>query len=99
MVNIAQYGLVLILSVLLVFHFLILLKIVPYNIIWGGRLKSNKEMYRFETVSICKHPTNPVLPTFGIGGTFAKKTKSDAIRQRTNRSVANRMGAIGSEHQ
>ncbi|MBK7638148.1 MAG: hypothetical protein IPJ13_30630 [Saprospiraceae bacterium] len=20
-----------------------------------------------------KHPTNPVLPTFGIGGTFAKK--------------------------
>ena len=52
MVNIAQYGLVLILSVLLVFHFLILLKIVPYNIIWGGRLKSNKEMYRFETVSI-----------------------------------------------
>lgn len=52
MVNIAQYGLLLILSVFLVFHFLILLKIVPYNIVWGGRLKSDKEMYRFETVSI-----------------------------------------------
>lgn len=52
MVNIAQYGLILILSVFLVFHFLILLKIVPYNIVWGGRLKSDKEMYRFETVSI-----------------------------------------------
>ncbi|MBK9568110.1 MAG: hypothetical protein IPO37_24035 [Saprospiraceae bacterium] len=24
---------------------------------------------------LCKHPTNPVLPTFGIGGTFAKKNK------------------------
>ena len=25
---------------------------------------------------LCKHPTNPVLPTFGIGGTFAKKKQS-----------------------
>lgn len=52
MVNLAQYGLIVILAVFLVFHFLIILKIIPYNIVWGGRLKSDKEMYRFETVSI-----------------------------------------------
>lgn len=52
MINFAQYGLIIILSVFLVFHFLIVLKIIPYSIVWGGRLKSDKKMYRFETVSI-----------------------------------------------
>lgn len=52
MLIIAQYGLLIILSVFLVFHFLILCKIIPYDIVWGGRLKSDTEMYRFETVSI-----------------------------------------------
>ena len=36
----------------LVLHFLIFLKFIPYNIVWGGRLKSDAEMYRFELVSI-----------------------------------------------
>lgn len=49
---IAQNGLILGLSALLIFHFLILLKIIPYNMVWGSRLKSDKEMYRFEIVSI-----------------------------------------------
>lgn len=48
----AQYGIIVILSAFLVFHFLILLKIVPYSLVWGGRLKSDGEMYRFEMVSI-----------------------------------------------
>lgn len=52
MINFAQYGLIIILSVFLVFHFLIVLKIIPYSIVWGGRLKSDKEMYRLQTVSI-----------------------------------------------
>lgn len=52
MLIIAQYGLLIILSIFLVFHCLILCKIIPYNILWGGRLKSDIEMYRFETVSI-----------------------------------------------
>ena len=52
MINLAQYGLIIILSIFLVFHFLVLMQIIPYNIVWGGRLKSDKEMYRFETISI-----------------------------------------------
>jgi len=34
------------------FHLCILIKIIPYEITWGGRLKSDQEMYIFETISI-----------------------------------------------
>ncbi|WP_373523686.1 hypothetical protein [Aquiflexum sp.] len=36
----------------LILHFLILLKIIPYGIAWGGRLTTDQEMYTFETLSI-----------------------------------------------
>lgn len=52
MINIAQFGLLILLSLLLLLHFIILLKIIPYTVIWGGRLKSNNEMYRFEILSV-----------------------------------------------
>jgi len=32
-------------------HLAILLQILPYNIVWGGKLNSVAEMYFFETVS------------------------------------------------
>ena len=35
-----------------VFHLCILLKFIPYDITWGGRLQNNAEMYVFETISI-----------------------------------------------
>lgn len=52
MIGFAQYGLIALLSASLVFHFGVILKIVPYKIVWGGRLKSDTEMYRFEIVSV-----------------------------------------------
>ena len=52
MVTIAQYGLIICLSIFLIFHICVLLQIIPYSIVWGGRLKSKTEMYRFETNSI-----------------------------------------------
>jgi hypothetical protein len=52
MINFAQYGLIVILSLFLVLHICVLLKFIPYNIVWGGRLKTDTEMYRFEVVSI-----------------------------------------------
>lgn len=39
-------------GVVTLFHLSILLKIVPYEITWGGRLQSDAEMYVFETFSI-----------------------------------------------
>ena len=52
MISIAQLGLLILLSLFLVLHFMILIKIIPYNLVWGGKLKSDKEMYRFEIFSI-----------------------------------------------
>ncbi|MNJ91862.1 hypothetical protein D3C87_95170 [compost metagenome] len=40
------------LSVVILFHLLILVKIIPYEITWGGRLQSDREMYVFEGISI-----------------------------------------------
>ena len=40
------------LTLVIVFHVLILLGSIPYTIAWGGRLKSREEMLVFETVSI-----------------------------------------------
>jgi hypothetical protein len=39
-------------SLVSVFHLLVLTGIVPYNAVWAGRLKTDREMYVFETVSL-----------------------------------------------
>ena len=36
----------------IVFHLFIVIKIIPYDITWGGRLQNDTEMYVFETSSI-----------------------------------------------
>ena len=41
-----------VISIITVFHLLIVFKIIPYKIAWGGRLHNDKEMYAFEAVSI-----------------------------------------------
>lgn len=48
----AQIGLLVILSLTIIFHLLVLVKIVPYNIVWGSRLKTDADMYKFEAVSL-----------------------------------------------
>lgn len=40
------------LTVVVVFHLLVLAGLIPFEIVWGGRLKSREEMIRFEIVSI-----------------------------------------------
>ena len=34
------------------YHLLIIFRIIPYDITWGGRLKTDEEMYVFECISI-----------------------------------------------
>ncbi|MBI3220535.1 MAG: hypothetical protein HYZ44_13560 [Bacteroidetes bacterium] len=36
----------------LVFHLLIVVKVIPYQITWGGKLKTDSDMYAFEAASI-----------------------------------------------
>lgn len=44
--------LIAIISTVILFHVCILLKIIPYEFTWGGRLKNDSEMYVFETFSL-----------------------------------------------
>jgi hypothetical protein len=48
----AIYSLLLILSLIVVFHFLVLLGVIPFQVVWGGRLTERAQMMRFEMVSI-----------------------------------------------
>lgn len=52
MTQLAQIGLIVIFSFAFVFHAFVLMKIIPYAIVWGGRLKSDVAMYKFESVSL-----------------------------------------------
>jgi hypothetical protein len=62
-----------------IFHLSILLKIIPYEITWGGRLKNDSEMYVFETVSI--------LINFILGLTLL--VKGNYIKQVISLKIAN----------
>lgn len=50
--KIASVLLIVLFSLTIVFHFLILIKVIPYAIAWGGRLTNDTEMFIFESVSI-----------------------------------------------
>ena len=38
-------------AIVTIFHCCILLKLIPYNIAWGGRLENDEAMYVFEVIS------------------------------------------------
>lgn len=48
----ASVIMIVLLSAVIIFHILILSKIIPYTMVWAGRLKTDQEMYAFETISI-----------------------------------------------
>ncbi len=68
--RVATYGLLLLLSLLVAFHGLILLRIIPFEMIWGGRLKDASEMVSFEGVSILVNLL--MLGVVAIKGNFLK---------------------------
>ena len=50
--KIASNGILIILSAAILFHLMVLVSIIPYQMVWGGRLQSKKEMINFELISI-----------------------------------------------
>lgn len=59
------------------FHFSILLKIVPYEITWGGRLQNDTEMYVFESISIIINSTLGLVLL--VKGAYIKPVLSSKI--------------------
>lgn len=50
--QIAAKGLLAILSSIIVFHLLVITGVIPYQIVWGGRLQNVNQMLKFEAVSL-----------------------------------------------
>lgn len=48
----AVNGILVILSLIVLFHLAVVLGIIPFGIVWGGRLTSRAEMLRFEAISL-----------------------------------------------
>jgi hypothetical protein len=51
-VRLATNGLLSILSMVIVFHVLVLTGVIPFQMVWGGRLSERQEMFVFEAISI-----------------------------------------------
>ena len=49
----AAYSLLVLLCLNLCYHALLLTHVIPSKYVWGGRLKSESSLIRFETVSVC----------------------------------------------
>ncbi len=49
---ISIYSLMILLGLSVIFHLCVLVKIIPYKLVWGGRLTNDQQMYRFEVVSL-----------------------------------------------
>ncbi len=43
---------IILLTLVLIYHLLILMELIPYNAVWGGRLETKSQMYNFEIFSI-----------------------------------------------
>lgn len=68
--NIALISMLLLLSLVMIFHLSILTQIVPYDVVWAGKLKTKQEMYVFESVSILINSI--LISTLLIKGNYLK---------------------------
>ncbi|MEP6627321.1 MAG: hypothetical protein ABJA32_05020 [Ginsengibacter sp.] len=55
------------LSVVLVFHILILIKIIPYAIVWAGKISSLEQMRKLEVVSILVNSFSIIILMLKVG--------------------------------
>ncbi len=48
----AATGIAIILSVIIVFHLLVVSRVIPYDIVWGGNISDSNDLWLMEAVSI-----------------------------------------------
>jgi hypothetical protein len=48
----AQNCTIILLGALILFHLCVLAKWIPHTMVWGSRIKTNRELYVFETISL-----------------------------------------------
>lgn len=65
------------LTLVMLFHLLVLFQIIPYDIVWAGKLNSIEEMYSFEIMSILVNSI--LMTTLLLKGNFIKHKISGKI--------------------
>lgn len=65
------------LTLVMLFHLLVLSQIIPYDIVWAGKLNSIEEMYSFEIMSILVNSI--LMTTLLLKGNFIKHKISGKI--------------------
>lgn len=75
--TIALISMLALLTLVMIFHLSILTQIVPYDIVWAGKLKTKQEMYVFESVSILINSI--LITTLLIKGNYLKINISHKI--------------------
>lgn len=50
--KIALIGSISIFSLSILFHLLVIMKVIPSTIVWGGRIENQQELLKFESISI-----------------------------------------------
>jgi hypothetical protein len=50
-----------------VFHILVLSGLIPFDIVWGGRIASKNQLYKFESVSLLTNLLMLVIVSIRIG--------------------------------
>jgi hypothetical protein len=73
----ATITVLLLLTGIMIFHFLVLIQIIPFNIVWGGKLKTLQEMYRFEMISLLVNSL--IIGTIAIKAQYIKLDLSTKI--------------------
>ncbi|MGN6342298.1 MAG: hypothetical protein ACTHML_15095 [Ginsengibacter sp.] len=48
----AANSLLVVLSAIVIFHFLVIVHIIPYQIVWGGRMQNRNQIINLELISI-----------------------------------------------
>jgi hypothetical protein len=59
------------------FHFCLIIKLIPYDIAWGGRLKNDTEMYVSEAISILINLF--LISIFLIKGNYLKYRENEKV--------------------
>jgi hypothetical protein len=72
-------ALMIILSLVVMFHLLIVVRAIPFSIVWGGRLENTSQMYLLEAVSIIINLV--MLGIVAIHGGFLKLSIKQVIVQ------------------
>lgn len=65
------------LSLVIVYHLLIITGAIPYEATWGGRLETTEQMYRFESVSILVNLA--MIAVVAIKGRLVKRIKAGKV--------------------